>query len=265
LAAAKRSLGYLVDINVGQSKFRCDLAVRANSDHLYQLGILVDTDGHYANPNLLDRYLMQPSILRAFGWRFLLVLTKDWYHNPEDVVARIEKILRGEEIREQLEPAGDEAFERVLPRRGSGSIQPSADSSPEAQDPANALRPDEPKRAHPGDSFSESSPQDLARAPHEQTIERTGPPVSAPEAPTPKPVPSAGPVGPVRHFEFIGGSSRKFWEISVAGNSFTVRFGRIGTSGQSQTKTFADGALAKREAEHLVAEKLKKGYTEKSV
>ena len=55
---------------------------------------------------------------------------------------------------------------------------------------------------------------------------------------------------------------RKFWEISLSGNSFTVRFGRIGTAGQSQTKTFADEARAKREAENLVAEKLKKGYVE---
>jgi hypothetical protein len=95
LAAALRSRGYSVDLNVGQSKFRCDLAVRGNSDSLYQLGILVDTDGHYANPNLLDRYLMQPSILRAFGWRFALVLTKDWYHNLDDVLSRIEKLLQG--------------------------------------------------------------------------------------------------------------------------------------------------------------------------
>ena len=41
-----------------------------------------------------------------------------------------------------------------------------------------------------------------------------------------------------------------------------MRFGRIGTAGQSQTKTFADEAKAKREAENLIAEKLKKGYVE---
>ena len=39
---------------------------------------------------------MQPAILRAFGWRFALVLTKDWYHNPEDVLNGLERILRGE-------------------------------------------------------------------------------------------------------------------------------------------------------------------------
>jgi predicted DNA-binding WGR domain protein len=67
----------------------------------------------------------------------------------------------------------------------------------------------------------------------------------------------------VRHFEFIGGSSRKYWEISLSGTAFTVRFGRIGTPGQSQTKAFADEAKAKREADSLIAEKLKKGYLEK--
>ena len=79
--------------------------------------------------------------------------------------------------------------------------------------------------------------------------------------PRPRPAP-ASPTGSVRHFEFIGGSSRKFWEITVSGNSFTVRFGRIGTAGQSQTKTFADEAKMKSEAENLIAEKVKKGYVE---
>src|SRR4029077_4061626 len=106
-AQALRSRGYLVDLNVGQSKFRCDLAVRSKSDNLYQLGILVDTDGHYSNPNLLDRYLMQPGILKAFGWRFALVLTKDWYHTPDDVLARIEKLLQGQEV--EVEPEEEEA------------------------------------------------------------------------------------------------------------------------------------------------------------
>ena len=50
---------------------------------------------------------------------------------------------------------------------------------------------------------------------------------------------------------------------SMQENTFTVRFGRIGTQGQSQTKRFADEAQAKREAENLVTEKVKKGYVQK--
>jgi predicted DNA-binding WGR domain protein len=67
----------------------------------------------------------------------------------------------------------------------------------------------------------------------------------------------------VRRFEFVGGSSQKFWEISLSGRSFTVRFGRIGAAGQSQTKAFADEARAKREAVDLITEKVRKGYVEK--
>lgn len=254
LAAALRSRGYMVDINVGQSKFRCDLAARANSDHLYQLGVLVDTDGHYANPNLLDRYLMQPSILRAFGWRFALVLTKDWYHNPEDVIARLEKLLQGEAIDEQPEPLEDEHMNSVAPG-GGGSIESSAASTSERQDAHRIVQPAAAQQNSPGETPS---------APVEKNAGRTDHPPSRPAAPLHAPSTSATPAGSVRHFEFTEGSSRKFWEISVSGDSFIVRFGRIGTAGQSQTKTFADAAKAKREAQHLIAGKLKKGYTEKS-
>ncbi len=62
---------------------------------------------------------------------------------------------------------------------------------------------------------------------------------------------------------FIGGSSRKFWEISLSGNAITVRFGRIGATGQTQSKAFADAGFAAQAARRLVAEKLGKGYQEK--
>ncbi len=93
LAIALESRGYAVDRDLGQSRFRCDLAVGNQHASEYQLGILVDTQAHYRNGSLLDRYLMQPSILRAFGWRVALVLTKDWYHKPDEVLARLERLM----------------------------------------------------------------------------------------------------------------------------------------------------------------------------
>jgi predicted DNA-binding WGR domain protein len=65
-----------------------------------------------------------------------------------------------------------------------------------------------------------------------------------------------------RRFEYVEGSSDKFWEIEIDGSSVTVRFGRNGTSGQSSVKNFADVAKAEKHAESMIAEKLKKGYTE---
>ncbi|EMN40800.1 WGR domain protein [Leptospira interrogans str. L0996] len=37
---------------------------------------------------------------------------------------------------------------------------------------------------------------------------------------------------------FKDDKSDKFWNIEVSGNSFTVTYGKTGTSGTSQTKTF---------------------------
>lgn len=66
----------------------------------------------------------------------------------------------------------------------------------------------------------------------------------------------------MRRFEFVEGSSSKFWEIGLEGSSFTVRWGRIGTTGQTQTKSFATNEAARAEHDKLVAEKLRKGYRE---
>jgi DNA ligase-1 len=65
-----------------------------------------------------------------------------------------------------------------------------------------------------------------------------------------------------RYFEFVEGSSSKFWEISQNGSDVTVRFGRIGTDGQSDSKALADAAAAARHAEKLIKEKTGKGYQE---
>ena len=61
-------------------------------------------------------------------------------------------------------------------------------------------------------------------------------------------------------YEFTEGGSSKFWEIALSEKSFTVQYGKIGTKGQSQTKTFTSEALAKKEYDKLISEKTKKGY-----
>ncbi|GHV01256.1 hypothetical protein FACS1894159_08760 [Bacteroidia bacterium] len=65
-----------------------------------------------------------------------------------------------------------------------------------------------------------------------------------------------------KYLIYSDNKSDKFWSISTDGNSFTVTFGRRGTAGQSQAKTFDDEASCEREAAKLVAEKMRKGYFE---
>lgn len=41
-----------------------------------------------------------------------------------------------------------------------------------------------------------------------------------------------------------------------------MRYGRIGTDGQTKSKSFADHAAASAAADKLIAQKVKKGYVE---
>jgi uncharacterized protein (TIGR02996 family) len=66
----------------------------------------------------------------------------------------------------------------------------------------------------------------------------------------------------MRSFQFSDARSHKFWQIDVQGRSFTVTYGKVGTAGQTQTKTFLTPQKARDEADKLIKEKLKKGYTE---
>ena len=61
-------------------------------------------------------------------------------------------------------------------------------------------------------------------------------------------------------YEFSEGTSHKFWAIELDGSSFTARWGKIGTQGQSKRQDFESPEEAKREFDKLIASKLKKGY-----
>jgi len=64
------------------------------------------------------------------------------------------------------------------------------------------------------------------------------------------------------YLEYKDEKSAKFWKINVEGTSHTVTYGKIGTDGQSKTKTFETAEKATKDAEKLVKAKTKKGYQE---
>lgn len=93
-------------------------------------------------------------------------------------------------------------------------------------------------------------------------------------SPPPRPRPQPGPPPPrtgstagtatKRYFTFIGGTSRKFWEIERKGDTVTIRFGRIGTQGQTKTYPFGSEQRATVFARKKISEKLDKGYREQA-
>ncbi|MFD9036428.1 WGR and DUF4132 domain-containing protein [Streptomyces sp. NPDC059567] len=66
----------------------------------------------------------------------------------------------------------------------------------------------------------------------------------------------------MRRWEYVGDGSDKFWEAEAAGASVTVRFGRVGTDGQTRAKEFDSSEAARSYLVKAVAEKERKGYKE---
>ena len=58
----------------------------------------------------------------------------------------------------------------------------------------------------------------------------------------------------------VDGSSHKFYEVIVNDTQLTIRYGRIGDLGQTQTKSYPTSDKAKAEASKKIKEKLGKGY-----
>lgn len=194
--------GYFTTANVGQSDFKCSLAVKlGEADEDYGMSILIDDELHYSNKNLVEQYYQRPAILQAFGWRMIHVFAKDWLANPAKVLEQVIKRLEEKPDLVTAEPVVEE-IEQEMP-------------APE--------------------EIVTEQPAQVAAVPGFEDIRFT-------------------------RLEFTDAGSHKFWEVATQDNKLVVRFGRIGSKGQVQLKTFEDAALAEKEMQQLVEDKKRKGY-----
>jgi DNA ligase-1 len=111
------------------------------------------------------------------------------------------------------------------------------------------------------DDVEELSPPPAPAAASKPAAKKKPSPAPAPQPAAP-PAPQLVP-GSKRYFECVQGTASKFWEVSVQGNETTTRWGRIGSAGQSKTKSFKDETAALAQANKLLAEKTAEGYVEK--
>jgi predicted DNA-binding WGR domain protein len=238
LAQALAQRGYRIDRGVGQSHFRCDLAVCGPDDAQYRLGILVDTADWYRQRDLVERELLKPDLLTVFGWRIHVVLARDWYEDHAGTLERIERLLAG------VEP-------------------------PEPDDEWSASEPEPLLNMEPTQPFNAPVDNGESTADDDRLTEDRGASVGAQSADdaanraTREPSGSQSPSADnnwSQYLEFVQGGSSKFWEISVNGSEQTIRFGRIGSQGQTLTKTFDDGSKALDDAKRQANGKRRKGY-----
>jgi len=89
IAQALRSRGLEADVAVGDSGFRCDVAVRRSGEDRYRLGVLVDLGESEDSQSVLERGVLQPAVLTGFGWKVERVLAKDWQQRRAEVLERL--------------------------------------------------------------------------------------------------------------------------------------------------------------------------------
>lgn len=198
--------GYEVAEQVGQSDFKCSLAIKLKpGDEEYTMSVLVDDDKHYNNLNLVEQYYQRPAILESFGWKSINVFAKDWLQQPDKVLEQIIKRLN----------------EMPAPETEEEEIKTEA-------------------------AVSEIPRPELAETTSSSQNNNTG-------------LPGFENVQ-FERYVYTEGGSNKFWETGIQDNKLVVRFGRVGTKGQVQVKTFSDTETAMKEKEKLVREKKGKGY-----
>lgn len=124
----------------------------------------------------------------------------------------------------------------------------------DAEWPTNAIHVKEATEAWPGAFVT-----DATTKPTPARVTPTSPV-------TPKPSPKIAASEDVksdsstRRCEFVDASSNKFWEVTVEGSSHTVRYGRIGSAGQTKEYSFASSAAAEADAAKQFKGKIAKGY-----
>ncbi len=221
LQKALEAKGWQVETNIGQSHFKCDLAITKPGNNSYSLGILVDKPEHYNNENVLEQYCQKPQLLNAFGWKINRVLAKDWLERPERVLEKIENSLAGIEDKAAVDiEATIQSFE-TKPSNNAPSID-SLIKELNAQEK-------EPEDAE----IKNEEPQKATTQLGEQVFER---------------------------YEFSEGNSNKYWQVAVYQTTLEVQYGRIGNQPQISTKVFDTAAQAQNEKEKLAAKKVGKGY-----
>lgn len=78
IADRLRAEGKQVDVNVGRSKFKIDIAVVDPQDSTrYTTAYISDGTRYYATPTARDRDIVQPAVLKSLGWNVDRIWTPD--------------------------------------------------------------------------------------------------------------------------------------------------------------------------------------------
>jgi superfamily I DNA and/or RNA helicase len=104
MKTALEELGYTVDINLGNTKYKLSLAVYDEELKRYVLGVECDYQAYHSSNSTLERDVYRVKFLESRGWKVVRVWSRDWWLSPKKVLGSlVEQVeIEKERIKEKL-------------------------------------------------------------------------------------------------------------------------------------------------------------------
>ena len=91
IAARLNKLGYTTEVNLGNSNSKISVAVYDKKKDKYLLGIETDQSALQSSSSPLERDVYRNEFLKSRGWKVQRVWSRDFWHNPAQVISQIVK------------------------------------------------------------------------------------------------------------------------------------------------------------------------------
>ncbi|MBD3920951.1 DUF3320 domain-containing protein [Paenibacillus sp. PR3] len=134
IAEQLREQGYKVDLHVGTSGYRMDLAIVDPTDpgH-YVLAVLTDGMSYREGATARDREVLREQVLRQLGWRIHRVWSLDWLDNPAKVIGQIVHAIQAAQMEErssEIRLKKDSAYAEILSKLPRQPVASEAEAAP---------------------------------------------------------------------------------------------------------------------------------------
>jgi very-short-patch-repair endonuclease len=97
--------GFRVDMQVGASRYRIDLAIRdPRDDNRYLLGVECDGRTYHSSRTARDRDLLRQLVLQQMGWRIHRIWSTDWFRTPELAISGVLKSVEQAKLAPAIRP-----------------------------------------------------------------------------------------------------------------------------------------------------------------
>ena len=99
---------YIVDTNIGSSRYKINLAIYNKKLDRYVLGIEIDSNAYHSSESMLERDVYRTNFLTSRGWNMMRLWSRDWWTDKAKTIELIES---------KIEKATQKIISEGVPKR----------------------------------------------------------------------------------------------------------------------------------------------------